>query len=86
MNPLDTIFWIDAGSCRESQYDNIQFPTPARILSAVPPSTNGAMIFAAQYLFQLHRPAFVRIFREDFAIGTFFGGDHRALREYSVGF
>jgi hypothetical protein len=54
--------------------------------AAVPETTNGAMIFAMYFRHVLHRPPFFQFNLTDSAIGTFFGGDQLALREYHVGF
>jgi hypothetical protein len=86
MHPFATVFWIDSSSVREPQYNAIRFPNPARILSVVSPATRGAMIFAMFRRLSLERPGFFRVFRSNYVIGTFFGGDQTALREYSVGF
>jgi hypothetical protein len=86
MNPAAFVFWIDAGSCREQQYDKIQFPNPSRMLIAVPSQSRGAMIFAFWRNVSIRRQGFIRIIQRECVIGTFFGGDETALRQYSAGF
>jgi hypothetical protein len=85
-NPFASVFWIDAGSCRERQYDKIQFPNSERIKSILLPATKGAMIFAMWRLFRFRRPSVFRFFRENYVMAGFFGGDQAALMEYSLGF
>jgi hypothetical protein len=86
INPAATVFWIDAGSCREKQYQRIKFPNPGRIISIVKPETKGSMIFTMWRYRRFRRPGFMRFFREVYVIGGFFGGDQAALRKYSLGF
>jgi hypothetical protein len=86
MHPDAIVFWIDAGSCRERQYDKIQFPDPLRLFHAVPSQTKGAMIFAMWRKAIVRRPSFLHLIRPEFIMGGFFGGDVTALRAFSVAF
>jgi hypothetical protein len=86
VNPTATVFWIDAGSCRESKYRTIPFPNATRLSAVISPERNGAMIFAMYRHWIFHRPPFLRCVRSDYVIGGIFGGNFIALREYSESF
>jgi hypothetical protein len=82
LEPDSTVFWIDAGSCREEKYGRYLFPNLCRLASVITPETKGAMIFAAwQRIIFTPQPS-IQLIQKDLVIGTFYGGDQAALRDY----
>jgi hypothetical protein len=84
-HPKSVIFWIDAGSLRDSKFEGIAFPDPARMLEVLPDATTqGKMIFAFHKKIHIPRLFPLRKYAARWvgAIGGFFGGDFTALAEF----
>jgi hypothetical protein len=73
------VFWIDSGSMREDIYRRIRFPNTERLNQLFPTGTNGKMVFAFGERSLAERMYPIHIFRRDYVIGTFFGGDYKAI-------
>jgi hypothetical protein len=80
--PWAIVFWIDAGSCREEIYWETPFPNRHRLTSVITLEQRGAMIFGAHRPFKYMARVPLEYVVEDLVIGTFYGGDQDALREY----
>jgi hypothetical protein len=88
-HPRAVVFWIDAGSLREPQFANIQFPSEARMHEVLPDNTTqGKMIFTFFRVRHYLRVFPIQLYDGEHvgAIGGFFGGDFTAIEHFYDGF
>jgi hypothetical protein len=76
MHPFAPVFWSDAMSCLEKQYDKIQSPHSNQV----------PMVSAMREHFHLSKPRLFCFLGRNYVIGTFFGGGEEAIRDYELNF
>jgi hypothetical protein len=80
--PTAVTFWIDSGSLREPIYRGMSFPDNNRLKQLFPRGTDGKMVYAFFHGARPKRIYPVRAYHDVYAIGGFYGGDHRAIKTF----